>query len=168
MNLQLVAAGAALAIAFGAGWGANGWRKDAEIDRIHASHARSLAAANSAALALQKRLDAAADDKRAALAQLDAEGSARLKDAQNENDRMRRCIVDGTCGLRVRTVARSCPADPVPSIPDASGVDHGAGAELDPTARQDYFTLREAMSRVHAKLAACQAAHRINVQRPLE
>lgn len=168
MSLRLVAAGAALAVAFGAGWGANGWRKGAEIDRIHADHARSLAAANSAALTLQQRLDAAADDKRAALAQLDAEGSARLKDAKDENDRMQRCIADGTCGLRVRTVARSCPADPVPGVPDASGVGDGTGAELDPAARQDYFALREAMSRVHEKLAACQAAHRINVQRPLE
>ncbi|MFY3681793.1 lysis system i-spanin subunit Rz [Achromobacter xylosoxidans] len=39
----------------------------------------------------------------------------------------------------------------------AAGVDHGAGAELDPFARSDYFALRAGIQRVTVQLQACQA-----------
>ncbi|WP_420867805.1 lysis system i-spanin subunit Rz [Achromobacter pulmonis] len=36
-------------------------------------------------------------------------------------------------------------------------VDHGAGAELDPSARSDYFALRAGIQQLTAQLQACQA-----------
>ncbi|MCF7771142.1 MAG: lysis system i-spanin subunit Rz [Achromobacter pulmonis] len=39
----------------------------------------------------------------------------------------------------------------------AARVDHGAGAELDPSARSDYFALRAGIQQLTAQLQACQA-----------
>ncbi len=39
---------------------------------------------------------------------------------------------------------------------EASGLDHGARAELAPAARSDYFALRAGIRQVTAQLQACQ------------
>lgn len=161
IDLRLVAAAAALAVSFGAGWAVNGWRVGAQVDKIKADQSAALATANRSALVLQQRLDAERDGKAAELAAIDAKGAKALRDAQNENDRLQRCIAAGTCGLRVNVVRGACPAGDVPGTAPAGGVDLGAGAELAPAARQDYFTLRGSIERAGAKLTACQASLRL-------
>lgn len=160
IDLRLAAAGAALLAAFGAGWAVNGWRVGAEVDRLKSEHAASVATANRSALVLQQRLDAERDRQAAELAAIDAAGQARLRSAQDENDRLQRCIADGTCGLRVNVTRGACPAGTVPGAAPTSSVDSGAGAELTPDARRNYFALRNGLGRVHAKLDACQDALR--------
>ena len=160
IDIRMAAAGAALLAAFGAGWTVNGWRVGAKVDRIKAEQSAAVATANRSALVLQQRLHAEQESKAAELAAIDAAGQTRLRSAQDENDRLQRCIAAGTCGLRVNVVRSACPAGSVPGAAAASGVDFGAGTELASDARQDYFTLRNGLGRVHAKLDACQQALR--------
>lgn len=160
IDLRLVAAAAALAVSFGAGWAVNGWRVGSQVDKLKADQSAALATANRSALVLQQRLDAERDGKAAELAAIDAKGAKALKGAQDENDRLQRCIAAGTCGLRVNVVRSACPASDVPGTAATGGVDSGTGIELAPAARQDYFTLRNALGRVGAKLDACQSSLR--------
>lgn len=156
IDLRVVAAGAALVAAFGAGVVVQGWRGGAEIDRLRAQHSGAVATANRTALVLQRRLD---DERNAAaerLAQIDSTGTAKLREAQYETNRLQRCIADGTCGLRVRTVERACSAGDVSGAATPGRVDARAGTELAPDARSAYFDLRAGLNRMQAKLAACQ------------
>ena len=91
-----------------------------------------------------------------AIAIMDKDYTAKLKEATDENSRLRSAVDAGAQRLLVRA---RCPAAPgVPQAADRPGVDHGAGAELAADARPDYFALREGLIRVDKKLAACQAA----------
>ena len=140
------------------GWTAATWRKDAQIATIKNEHATELAAATSQALALQQERDAARSTLAAKLSTVDAEGVRALKKAQNETDRLRTCVRNGTCGVRVEATCPPASGSVLPSTATNSGVDSGAGARLTPEAEQDYFNLRTDIKRVQTKLSACQAA----------
>lgn len=155
---QLIIMTLALAVSFGAGWLGNGWRYDAQLQKIRADQAQALNTANSAVVQTQKRLDAERDEHASELAQLDAAGTSNLRKMHEENTRLRTCIDRGTCGLRVNVVRRACSAGDLPGAAETSRVDSGDGAELSPDARQAYFALREALGRVEIKLAACQSS----------
>lgn len=91
-----------------------------------------------------------------AIALMDKDYTAKLKEATYENASLRSAIDTGAKRLLVRA---RCPA--APGLPQAAanpGVDHGAGAELDAAARPDYYALREGLTRVDSKLSACQSA----------
>lgn len=145
IQVRLAIAAAAASVAFGSGWAVNGWRLNAKHDR----EAREVAEVTRVTLAqrtaerdaLQARLTASDDAER-----------KKLQEAQDETNRLRDCLRNGTCGLRI---AAKCPArlpqaDPVPSV------DTGTGAELDRPAEQAYFALRDGINRASAQLAACQ------------
>lgn len=155
IDVRAVVAAGALAMAFGAGWAANGWRVGAKVDAVRAEHSMAVAEAARLALNAQRALD----DRRDALAQRlsEIEGAAaqRVKESNDETLRLRACIADGTCGLRI---AATCPAPVrvVPGAPASGIMGSGAGARLTPAAERDYFALREGLARVQGKLAACQ------------
>jgi hypothetical protein len=112
------------------------------------------------ALVLQQERDKAREDLGVALASIDARENAKLKEAENETNRLRDCLRRGTCGLRIAAV---CPANPggvVPAAAAGGGLDSGAGAGLTPQAEQDYFLLRSGISSAQRKLAACQSTLR--------
>lgn len=84
------------------------------------------------------------------LAQANDKNLAQLKASQNETNRLRDCLLTGSCGLRVNAACG-------PRLDAASaGVDNGTGAELDATSRRAYFALRDGIDRVTAQLTACQ------------
>lgn len=93
------------------------------------------------------------------LAQANDKNLAQLKGAQNETNRLRDCMLTGSCGLRVNA---TCGPRLGPTSP---GVDNGAGAELDADARQAYFALRDGIDRVTAQLTACQG--QLSAMRPV-
>lgn len=150
----LIAAGALVASAAG-GWVVNGWRLHSEIDGIKRAHAEALAANTASTMAAQKALDAKRDQLAQRIAVIDTEESQALKKANDETERLRRCIADGTCGLRVRAVCPK-PAVVVSSAAPSSGMGADTSARLDRTVEPDYFALRDGINTVQKQLSACQ------------
>lgn len=166
-TIKLAIAGAALAGAFTAGLMVSNWRNGARLADLKAEYAQQVAAAARGTLAAQRALDDVRDAQAARVAKIDADQTELLRLANDETERLRSCIADGTCGLRIRT---QCPATAasVPGTPTSARVDSGAGADLAPDARQNYFALRSAIVNTERKLAACQdiLKGRTNVDSP--
>ena len=88
-----------------------------------------------------------------AVAQLDAQHTKELHDAQAEIDRLRDDV-----GARRRRLSVS--AECVPEAPEAgaaAGLDDAAGPRLTDAAERDYWRLRERIETVIGQLTACQA-----------
>lgn len=141
MNWKAAAGILALAAACAAGWAANGWRLGAQRSEEELARAQE-------ALRLIEQRDALG-------AELAAQNDKNLKElgkAKNETNRLRTCIADGSCGLRI--VEGACPAMPGPAA--SPGLDSGAGAGPSATVGQAYIALREGIDLAAAQLNACQ------------
>ena len=150
----LLAVGAGLLLVW-IGWAVNGWRLTATHDRERAAWREAadakLKTATDARDALAERLKESDD------AHLDA-----LEKKDAENKALRDRVAAGTVGLRV---AAKCPAVVrVSEAASGAGVDSGAGAELDPGARSNYFALLDGLARFESKLSACQSQLRGRLQ----
>lgn len=148
---------AVLALAFGAGWISQGWRADKALSSLQAEHALEVAEAESATRVAQQLLDEERDKWNDERSRIDYEQTAKLKVAEDETNRLRDCIANGTCGLRINA---KCPT-PATDVPEAGApgrMDHGTGPELTADARQNYFALRDGIAKVVAQLAACQGS----------
>lgn len=156
-GVKLAIAAGALAVAFGAGWAVNGWRVGTQVADLKASHAEVVKIAAQAAAKQLTDAYAQRDAKQDELNRIAADGLASLKKANDETERLRRCVADGSCGLRIRA---TCPANPlgVPSAADGGSVGAGAGAVLTSDAGQDYFALRANIARTEETLMTCQKA----------
>lgn len=147
----------ALALAFGGGWWINGWRLGKAVADLKATHASTAADSLREGLREFTRVVGERDAAQAALTKIAADGLERIRKANNETERMRRCLADGSCGLRI---AASCPPA-APDVPPAAGggvVDSAAGAVLTAAAGQDYLALRANIIRTEETLSTCQAA----------
>lgn len=141
------------ALSFGAGWKVNGWRHDAA----------QLATANEAARvynADRTRLVDANDKLTVALATSEGTQLAQLRKAQNETNRLRNCLLDNSCGLRVSVVRPVCAPSAATGGPNPP-VDSGASAELDSSTRRAYFALRDGIDQTVTQLGACQEQLRL-------
>lgn len=88
------------------------------------------------------------------LAALDIKHSQELTYAQSENDRLAADIASGKRRLLIKT---SCPSNSgLPAAATASGVDDGVSAELNTTARPDYYALRRQLIKTDKALAGLQ------------
>jgi len=157
-TLRLLAIAAVLAVAFGAGWSVNGWRLTSAYN----------AEATARAEAYTAQVEALTKDRDALAVKLkvrDDTNLATLKKAQNETNRLRDCLLTGTCGLRIKT---ACPVASSPGTASGPGVDTGTGSELDPTARSAYFALRDGIDRASSQLAACQDQLRLRAFPPAD
>lgn len=155
--IRLAIAVAALAAAGATGWFVNGWRLNSEIAELQRQHAQAMFVASEAAARELAKVTAERDAIQATFNGLDAAGLAKLKGDADETERLRTCVRNGTCGLRIRA---SCPTNTpnVPGAPQGGGLDTGTGSRLDANAESDYFALRGGISRIQNKLATCQAA----------
>lgn len=137
-----------------AGWAVNGWR-------LNASHQRELTALRESAAADLKAATDARDVLADRLRAQDDAAAAVLRKAQDENASLLDRVNAGTVRLRV---AARCPnLLHVPEAASDSGVDPGAGAELDPAARPTYRALRDGIERSQVKLDRCQSQLRARV-----
>lgn len=150
---QVIAAAVIAAVAFGGGWSVNGWRLTSTYNAE--AVARAVAYADQVA-ALTTERDALA----VKLSTRDNANLTNLRKAQNETNRMRDCVRDGTCGLRV---AVACPDPTSPGTATNPGVDTGPSARLTGPAESAYFALRDGISIASAQLAACQDQLRLRV-----
>lgn len=154
---KLYAAIAAVSVAFLAGWVSNGWRLNAGFDRERAAQARKLGEEAAKALALQQQLNQAAETRQRAVTEATAPLTVKLKEADDEKERLSRLVAAGTS--RVRVTGARCPAsNPVPRAPASAGAIAGTGTELDTAAGQIVLNLRAGVMRIETKLKTCQAA----------
>ena len=112
-----------------------------------------------ATLVATKAWETERDQLNAKLTAADDKNAHDLRTYQNETNRLRGLLLAGSGGLRI---AASCPPTPGPA--GSARVDSGAGAELDSTARQSYFALRDGIDRTTAQLAACQEQLKLRIQ----
>lgn len=149
--------GAVALLAAGAAWTAQGWRMDAALAKQQSGFDQAMSAASAEALQRQHELQGKLDAQQERWALAEAKQYKELRNAEVEIERLRADVDAGRQRLRVRA---TCPASGTAGVPEAgtaSGVDHGATAELDQAARSDYFALRAGIERVTQQLAACQA-----------
>lgn len=118
-----------------------------------------LKASRSEVVQLQADVEFAAQAQ-AARDALDRKFVQEMADAKHENEVLRADVVAGNRRLLVKA---SCPKS-VSSVAGASGLDDGAGAELNADARQDYFDLREQIVETEKQLAGLQEYVRQVVQ----
>lgn len=85
----------------------------------------------------------------------EAEYQKEKTDAQDEADRLRRCLADGTCGLRVNAICPSVRVDR--SIAVAGEPDAGA-PELTAAAGWDYSALQQGLKEQRAQIKGLQKA----------
>ncbi len=137
-----------LAIAlFTAGWVANGWRKDREAADLRASLSQQGAEAISTAYAWRDILTQHISEIDSAATAREAKNHAEISDLRSRVD---------AGSVRLRLAAR-CPAADLPAAPPGAVPSDGAAAELDPSARSDYFALREALKQQTGKISDLQA-----------
>jgi len=90
-----------------------------------------------------------------AVATLDRQHRAQLREAENEIHSLRAAVADGTRRLSVHA---TCPEPKrLPEADPAPRVDDGAGPQLTDDARQAYFDLRAGIAQVTEQLRACQS-----------
>lgn len=104
----------------------------------------------------QRELDATRDRETARMAAIDKQQTEQLRKEREETERLRACIADGSCGLRV--IGAKCPASGigVPQAGAGSRVDIGTVPTVDTAVGQNYFALRQAITDTERKLDACQ------------
>lgn len=112
-----------------------------DLDRMSA-RAESL----QSTLRLQRELIADAEE-------LDRKHIEELKGYEAELEELRGSVARGDKRL---LVSASCPDTRVPDTAGAASMDDAGRAELNPAARQDYFTLRSQLIKTEAALAGLQ------------
>lgn len=135
---------ALVAIVFLAGWAVNGWR-------LSAQHSAELAERDRADLTMAQQVMAIGQAANNAISQADTKAWKGLEDDKKELRRLRGCVADGTCGVRLITAeGRGGPGDP-----GSSSVGHDTVA-LDSDVQRRVLDHREAIGEDAAKLSYLQ------------
>ena len=139
---KAIAAAVLAAFLFGSGWLVNGWR-------LGGQHAAELAQRDRQALAVAEQVMAIGRAANAAISTADAKAWKGLEDDKKELRRLRGCVADGTCGVRL--ITKYVPADSGSSAPGAGNVGHDT-LELDPDVQRRVLDHREAIGEDAAKI----------------
>jgi hypothetical protein len=145
MSARALVAAVGAALVFGAGWVANGWRLDGQ-------HAAELAQRDRQALAVAEQVMAIGRAANAAISTADAKAWKGLEDDKKELRRLRDCVADGTCGVRL--IAGE---DRHGSIDPGTGSMGHDTVELDPDLQRRVLDHREAIGEDTRKIEYLQA-----------
>jgi prophage endopeptidase len=85
----------------------------------------------------------------------EAEYQKEKTDAQDEADRLRRCLADGACGLRVNAI---CPSVRVGRSAAAASESDAGAPELTAAAGWDYSALQQGLKEQRAQIKGLQSA----------
>lgn len=142
--------------AFTAGFWVNGAFKDAEIAGLKLQHSNDALEAEREATRRADVQMIAHNKAVAQLAAIDAERTAALKGAQDENNRLRGAVDAGVVSLRV--VGARCPAagKAAPHSASGSGVGTGEAPTLNASAGSAYFALRDGLNRQREQIITLQ------------
>jgi prophage endopeptidase len=152
-SYRLLAIAGACAGCFVIGWTIQGWRLGAKISDLKTDHSELLRRITTESNAA---LQAANDDvarKQATIRDLDLERIKRNQAHETEINNLRIAVGTGARRLRVRA---TCPNTQVPTATGGAAGTAAAAPELDPSARQDYYGLRERILQTESTLTACQ------------
>lgn len=157
----IAAAGGAVLAGALAGWGAWEWQANSygeEISTLKLQHALVLKGVSDTATAAAEAALKKQQEDADTIAALDAKHLKELNDAKLENDQLRAAVDDGTKRLRIAiqraNIATS--GDSVPEPSSATGVADAASAELAPSARAAYFSLRATIINNQAVISGLQ------------
>ncbi|MBS0227651.1 MAG: lysis protein [Proteobacteria bacterium] len=132
-------------------WQIQDWRHDAELSMLKTAHAKTMQSiADETAKALQS-VRASELKNSQAMAAADEKHTKDLTDAKQETDRLRACVRNGTCGVRIIAAPRANACDR-PQDAGAGAVGDGA-IGLDSTVSSRVLDLRESIQSDAAKLA---------------
>ena len=146
MSTRALVAAVGAALIFGAGWTAKGWRLDGQ-------HATELAQRDRDALALADAIKQAGIAANNAISAADARAWKGLEDDKKELGRLRGCVADRTCGVRL--ITKYVPTDGGASDSSPSSVGHDTVA-LDADVQRRVLDHREAIREDAAKLSYLQ------------
>ena len=133
----------ALALAgFAGGWAVQGWRAGAELAEVRQKHAEVLREIADKTTETVRAVARASQAANAAITAADQKSIERIAQNEEETNRLRACVRDGTCGVRIITKSAVCSS--VGSGPaDSSASSLGdAAVELNPDAGQRVLDLR--------------------------
>lgn len=142
MSARAMLAAVGAAMVFGAGWVANGWRLDDQ-------HATELAQRDRQALAVAEQVMAIGRAANAAISTADAKAWKGLEDDKKELGRLRGCVADGTCGVRL--ITKYVPTGGGASDSSPGSVGHDT-LEIDPDVQRRVLDHREAIGEDAAKI----------------
>ena len=154
LNLRLAATGVALALAFGAGWAVQGWRKDVQLQEQRTQYAQKL---QDIAEKTTAALTAVREHERLTtihLAETDQQKTEEINAAKSETNRLRRCIAAGTCGVRLISTAGAASSRGAADAA-APGMDNEAAA-IHGDLQQRVLDLRDAIVEDSAALEYLQ------------
>lgn len=156
LKLKLAAIGVALGLlgAFAAGWGAQGWRKDAQLQEQRTQHAQKLqdiAEKTAAALTAVRKYERLTATH---LAETDRQKTEEINAAKSETNRLRRCIAAGTCGVHLISAAGTASSRGAADAA-APGMDNEAAA-IHGDLQQRVLDLRDAIVEDSAALEYLQ------------
>ena len=100
MKTQAIAAAVGAALIFGAGWATNGWR-------LSGQHAQELAERDRKDLTMAQQVMEIGKAANNAISVAEAKAWKGLEDDKKELRRLRGCVADGTCGVRLITAEGS-------------------------------------------------------------
>ena len=144
MKTQTIAATVGAALLFGAGWATNGWR-------LSAQHSDDLAERDRADLTMAQQVMAIGQAANNAISQADTKAWKGLEDDKKELRRLRGCVADGTCGVRLITAEGSHG----PGNPGSSNMGNDTVA-LNSDVQRRVLDHREAIGEDAAKLSYLQ------------
>jgi hypothetical protein len=139
---KLLGIALATALAFGAGWQVNGWRLDGQ-------HAAELAQRDRQALEVAEAIQQAGIEANNAISAADARAWKGLEDDKKELGRLRGCVADGTCGVRL--ITKYVPTGGRASDSSPGSVGHDT-IEIDPDVQRRVLDHREAIREDAAKI----------------
>ena len=143
---RAIAAAVLAAFLFGAGWWANGWR-------LSAQHSQELAQRDQDALVVAEAVKQAGIEANNAISAADARAWKGLKDDKKELRRLRGCVADRTCGVRL--IVKPAPTDSWASDSSPSSVGHDT-IDIDPDVQRRVLDHREAIGEDAVKLEYLQ------------
>ena len=143
---KLILAAILAVFLFGAGWQVNGWRLDGQ-------HAAELAQRDRQALEVAEAIKQAGIEANNAISAADARAWKGLEDDKKELGRLRGCVADRTCGVRL--ITKYVPTDSGASDSSPGSVGHDT-IEIDPDVQRRVLDHREAIGEDAAKLEYLQ------------
>lgn len=146
-RIKTLTALALLAIAFAGGWLVQGWRMSSQIADLKLEHSEQALAMADAA----KQIGIKAN---AAISEADQRAWKGLENDKAELRRLRGCVADGTCGVRLITKYIEQPTESTGNSATSSlGYDTVA---LDPDVQRRVLDLKEAIDEDRAKIEYLQ------------
>ena len=139
-TVKAIAAAVLAAFLFGSGWLVNGWR-------LTGQHAQELAQRDQQDLVVAEQVMAIGREANASISTADAKAWKGLEDDKKELRRLRGCVADGTCGVRL--IAGQSGHGASDSSPGSVGHDT---VELDPDVQRRVLDHREAIGEDAAKI----------------